>query len=80
MPKYAQKQMTREGYEVGTRPPSDLSEKANRQLQRSRVSPKLMSIVEKARNAKVTRVDGGKHTAGKDPAIAGSTLTGTKQK
>ena len=37
-------------------------------------SPKLMSILEKARNANVTRVGGANHTAGKDPESSESTL------
>jgi Fic family protein len=49
---------TREGYEVGSRPPSTLSAKATRQLQRAHVSPKLISIMEKAHSAQVIRVTG----------------------
>jgi transposase len=63
---------------VGTRPPSELSEKAQRLLQRSRVSRKLMSILEKARKAHVTRVGGANHTAGKDPESSESLLPCSK--
>ena len=74
------KHKSRDGYEVGSRPPSDLSEKAKRQLQRSHVSPKLMSLVEKARNAKITRVDLVKGNAEKDFASDESTTADNKRR
>lgn len=42
---------------MGSRPPAKLSEKASRQLKRNHVSPKLMSILEKAGSADVTHLD-----------------------
>jgi hypothetical protein len=45
---------TREGYEVGAKPP-ELSEEAESRLRKLKVSPKLRALVEKARKAKVTR-------------------------
>lgn len=57
MRKNGEKHKVREGYEIGARPP-ELSEEAERQLRQLKVSPKLTALVEKARKAKVIRVNG----------------------
>jgi len=54
-------------YKVGSRPPSTLSKKAIRQLQRAHVSPKLISIMEKAGSVLVTRVTGKVEKLGLTP-------------
>jgi hypothetical protein len=71
MSQTTRKKATREGYEVVSRPPSTLSDKATRQLQRTQVSPKLMSIMEKAHSAQVTRVSGtADKSARKDASVS----------
>lgn len=59
MRKTDEKHKAREGYQLGARPP-ELSEEAERRLKQLKVSPKLMALVEKARKAKVTRVNGSR--------------------
>lgn len=77
MRKTTKQSKTREGYEVGARPP-ELSAEAERRLLKLKVSPKLTALMEKARKAKVTRLNGTTHQEcdGVETTCPTTTVTG----